>query len=42
MKEGEKKHLKKTKNPTFGKVNKGNQIKKLFDKFLKKLLRATK
>ena len=40
---GKKKHLrKKNIEPIIGKVNEGAQIKKTFDKFLEKLLRATK
>ena len=40
---GKKKHLgKKNIPPIFGKVNEGDQIKKTLDKFLEKLMRATK
>ena len=40
---GEKKQLgKKNIEPIFGKVNKGAQIKKTFDKFLEKLVRVMK
>ena len=43
MRDGGKKYLgKKHIPPFFGKVNEGNQIKKTLDKFLEKLLRATK
>ena len=39
---GKKKHLKKNIQPIFGKVNEGDQIKKTLDRFLEKLMRATK
>ena len=40
---GEKKHFeKKNIEPIFGKVNEGDEIKKTLDKFLEKLIRATK
>ena len=40
---GKKKHLRKKHiQPFFGKVNEGDQIKKTFDKFLEKIMRATK
>ena len=40
---GKKKHLRKNNiEPIFGKVNEGDQIKKTLDKFLEKLVRATK
>ena len=40
---GKKKHLrKKNIQPIFGKVNEGDQIKKTLDKFLEKVMRATK
>ena len=39
---GKKKHLRKNIEPIFGKVNEGAQIKETFDKFLEKLMRATK
>ena len=43
MRKGGKKHLgKKNIEPIFGKVNEGAQMKKTFDKFLKKLMKATK
>ena len=43
MREGEKKTFKKkTIEPIFGKVNEGDEIKKTFDLFKKKLMRATK
>ena len=39
---GKKKHLrKKPIEPTFGKVNEGDQINKTLDKLLEKLMRAT-
>ena len=43
MREGGKKKIRK-KNipPIFGKINKGEQIKKSLDKFLEKLMKATK
>ena len=41
--DGKKKHLsKKYIEPIFGKVIEGAQIKKIFDKFLVKLIRVTK
>ena len=44
MREGGKKNIQEKKNipPIFGKVNEGDQIKKTLDKFLEKLMRATK
>ena len=40
---GKKKHLrKKNVEPIFGKVNEGDEIKKTLDRFLEKLMRATK
>ena len=43
MREGGKNHLKKKNiQPIFGKVNEGVQINKTLDKFLEKVIRATK
>ena len=42
MREGGKKKYKKNIEPIFGKGNEGDKIRKTFDKFLEKLMRATK
>ena len=43
MREGGKKTFEKKKiEPIFGKVNEGDRIKKTLDKFMEKLMRATK